>query len=103
MVATTFYDIFDGFYHVTLSFNVTIIRPDSVNSKYLAFLKKANNNTAPFFRVWYRGQLVPYFYVPKIVLTAGEKIKTTKLDDPFDIENDGISLSYDFSNASHFT
>jgi hypothetical protein len=29
--ATTFYDIFDGYYHVILSFNVTVKRPKGVD------------------------------------------------------------------------
>ncbi len=72
--ATTFYDIFDGYYHVILSFNVTIKRPKGLDPKFLAFLYKENNNTAPCFMFRYNGEEIPYAYVPKQFFNAGLKV-----------------------------
>jgi hypothetical protein len=36
---TTFYEIFDGFHHVTLKFNFTILKPEGVDPRYLYMLK----------------------------------------------------------------
>jgi hypothetical protein len=45
IVATTFYEIFDGYYHVTLQFNLKIKKPKGLDPWYLNFLKQENNNT----------------------------------------------------------
>jgi hypothetical protein len=65
MTATTFYDIFDGFYHVILNFNVTIKKPKDVDPKYLRWILKENNNTAPCYMFRYNGENIPYQFVPK--------------------------------------
>jgi hypothetical protein len=47
--ATTFYDIFDGYYNVTLKFNVTVKRVYPFNPKFILLLLRKENNTAPSF------------------------------------------------------
>ena len=59
---TTFYEIFDGFHHVTLNFNFTILKPRGVDPRYLNRLKQANNNTAPCFVY---DENIPVPYIPK--------------------------------------
>jgi hypothetical protein len=45
IVATTFYEIFDGYYNVTLQFNLKIKKLKGLDPWYFKFLMQKNNNT----------------------------------------------------------
>jgi hypothetical protein len=57
---TTFYDIFDGFYHVQLRFNLTVMSRPGLNPRYLKYLLTINNNTAPLFVFGKRNYPLPF-------------------------------------------
>ena len=59
---TAFYDIFDGYFHVPLKFNISVIRPPGLNAIYLKFLTSVDDNTAPCFLF---KASVPILYWPK--------------------------------------
>jgi hypothetical protein len=45
IVATTFYEIFDGYFNVTLQFDLIIKKPNGVDPRFLKKLEQINNNT----------------------------------------------------------
>ncbi len=85
-----------------LKFNVTVKRPKGLDPKYIAWLLKKDNNTAPCFIFTLNGVGIPYDYIPKVFFYAGIKVSSARLPNPWDFENDKVSLSYDFKNASSF-
>jgi hypothetical protein len=94
---TTFYEIFDGFYHVVLNFNITVMKLKGLNPLYLKYLLTINDNTAPIFVFGKRNY--PVLYMPKFYYYADlPKMKST-LPDIWDKENDAVKLSYDLEWA----
>jgi len=65
IIVTTFYDIFDGYYHISYKFNVTIPKLTPINPVYLKYLKTENNNTAPIFISKKFG--IPILELPKYI------------------------------------
>ncbi len=66
VIVTTFYDIFDGYYHVTLKLNVTVTRNLGIEANFLKYLRVENNNTAPYFA----HKQIPIFYLPPMKYVA---------------------------------
>lgn len=71
----TFYDIFDGYYHVKLRFNLTVKKLFGLNPRYLKYLLIIDNNSPPIFIYGKRNYPLPKYL--NYVYYAESKIKST--------------------------
>lgn len=85
-----FYDIFDGYYHVSLKFILSVTRPSGIRPAQLKFLKVENNNTAPCFKY---GVNTPILHFPKLTYMADKPMAKRNVD-VWDLENNSISLTH---------
>ena len=89
---TAYYDIFDGYYNVTLKFKITVKRPKGITPVQLKYLTTVNNNNAPCFLFKVR---TPLLFLPKLEYMADQP--TDKLKTPvWDKEGNGIKLTENF-------
>ncbi len=67
----TFYDIFDGYYHVPLKFYITILKPNT-----LTMSKGNQSNTAPVFGM---GPVHHIPFIPDQSMTVGDRKVVLKM------------------------
>jgi hypothetical protein len=84
---TTFYDIFDGYYHLQLSFNLTVLKFKERNHT-------SSINTAPTFVYVYKNKMYPILTSLTYKYIADLPKNVTNLPKIWDKEENNVTLTH---------